>query len=290
MAEYIGTDSRRHSGVIDQAGDALTEAVHAVVTDPSNAWTAEGAEIPVTDPDLDELIVTPPRLAGLTVVSNELMARQRPVGAGLVGQGLVRDLQVKLDAAYFGDTVANGPSGLESLADTQTTTLAFSTEQNLDPFAEAISLAENAGVQAIALDGNPSMAFVGNPTDVLAVSTTKTNTTDSTEPLLGRDATEATGRSVLGVPLYSSPAVGIGAMWLVPRDKAFVVMRTNPEVIADARLTSVRTELRSAAYSVSGSASRTNRPSSKSSSTGAASGVQGDRETENPTETLDRAQ
>jgi HK97 family phage major capsid protein len=100
-----------------------------VVTDPSNAWTAEGAEIPVTDPDLDELVVTPPKLAGLTVVSNELMADSDPSALDVVGQGLVRDLQVKLDAAYFGNTVANGPSGLESLASTQTTALAFSIEQ-----------------------------------------------------------------------------------------------------------------------------------------------------------------
>jgi HK97 family phage major capsid protein len=89
------------------------------------------------------------------------------------------------------------------------------------------------------------MAFVGNPTDVLSVSTTKVMST-SNQPLLGPDATQATGRSILGVPLYSSPAVGAGAMWLVPRDQAFVVMRTDPQVIADtsAYFTSDRTAIR----------------------------------------------
>lgn len=85
---------------------------------------------------------------------------------------------------------------------------------------------------AVAADCNPGMAFVGNPTDVLLVATTKT-ATDSNEPLLGPDATQATARSVLGVPLYSSPAVDVGSMWLVPRDKCFVVMRDDPQVIAD---------------------------------------------------------
>lgn len=89
------------------------------------------------------------------------------------------------------------------------------------------------------------MAFVGNPTDVLLVATTKT-ATDSNEPLLGPDATQATARSVLGVPLYSSPAVDVGSMWLVPRDKCFVVMRDDPQVIADtsAFFSSDRTAIR----------------------------------------------
>ena len=107
-----------------------------VVTDPTYAWTAEGQEINVTDPTLDELVCTPAGLKGLTVVSNELMADSNPSALEVVGQGLVRDPQVKLDAAYFGDTTLNGPSGLESLASVQETTLSFSIEQNLDPFAK----------------------------------------------------------------------------------------------------------------------------------------------------------
>jgi hypothetical protein len=67
---------------------------------------------------------------------------------------------------------------------------------------------------------------------VLALSTAKV-AVDSNQPLLGPDATQATGRSVLGVPLYSSPAVTEGAMWLVPRDKCFVVIRSDATVVAD---------------------------------------------------------
>jgi HK97 family phage major capsid protein len=182
-------------------------------------------------------VVTPPALKGLTVVSNELMADSDPSALDVVGQGLVRDLRTKLDAAYFGDTVANGPDGIESLANVQTTTGSF--DGSLDVFAESVALAEGVGVLAVnPVDGLPNMAFVGNPADVLAVSTAKV-AVDSNQPLLGPDATQATTRSVLGVPLYSSPAVTAGDMWLV-------VLRTDPRVVADtsAYFSSDRTGIR----------------------------------------------
>ncbi|MCC9186738.1 phage major capsid protein [Mycolicibacterium mageritense] len=239
LASAVGT---RVSTIVQTGSHATRFPV--VVTDPTTGWTAEGAEIAVSDPDLDELVVTPSKLAGLTVVSNELMNDSDPSALDVVGSGLVRDLQTRLDNAYFGNTVPNGPSGLESLPNVQETTVSF--DGSLDVFAEGISLAENAGVLAVnPLDGLPNMAFVGNPTDVLSVSTTKV-AADSNQPLLGPDATQATGRSILGVPAYSSPAVTQGAMWLVPRDKVFVVLRADPQVIADssAYFSSDRTGIR----------------------------------------------
>ncbi|MGV0720558.1 phage major capsid protein [Mycolicibacterium elephantis] len=201
-----------------------------VVTDPATGWTAEGAEINVSDPVLDELEVVPKKLAGLTVVSSELFTDSDPAALDVVGDGLVRDLSVKLDAAYFGNQVANGPDGIESIT-FQSTTGVF--DGSLDLLAEAISLAENAGVPAISpVDGLPNMAFVGHPNDVLALMQLHT-ADDSNAPLLGVDATAATARIALGVRVYSSPAVTEGALWLVPRNKSFVVMRTDPEVVAD---------------------------------------------------------
>ncbi len=218
-----------------------------ISADPSTSWVAEGAEIPVSDPDIDELVIRPPSLKGLTVVSNELVADSDPSALDVVGDGLVRDLRVKLDASFFGGAgVGVAPDGIESLAGTQTTTLAFSETGNLDPFAEAISMAETVGVLAVdPVTGLPGMSFVGHPTDVLSVATAKV-ATDSNAPLLGPDATAATSRSVLGVPLYSSPAVTPGIMWLVPRSKTFIVLRDDPEVIADtsAFFSSARTAVR----------------------------------------------
>ncbi|GAA1683556.1 hypothetical protein MMUR_22200 [Mycolicibacterium murale] len=215
-----------------------------VVSDPENAWVPEGAEIPVSDPDIDELVVTPSGLKGLTVVSNELMADSDPAAMNVVGAGLVRDLRTKLDAAFCGNTIANGPSGLESLAGVQTTDSAF--DGSLDVIAEAVSLAENAGAPAInPMDQRPNYSLVANPMDVLALSTAKVSD-DSHQPLLGPDATQVTGRSALGVPIFSAPACDQGVAWLIPRDRVFVVLRDDPEVVADrsAFFSSYRTAIR----------------------------------------------
>ncbi len=94
-----------------------------VVSDPDTAWILEGAEIPVSESDLDEIVVTPSGLKGLTVVSNELVADSDPSALDVVGQGLVRDLRTKLDSAWLGNTVTNGPNGLESLTGVQRRTV-----------------------------------------------------------------------------------------------------------------------------------------------------------------------
>jgi HK97 family phage major capsid protein len=92
--------------------------VPAVTGDPTAAWVAEGAEIPVSEPTLTEVNITPSKLAGLVVVSNELAADSSPAALQVVGQRLVRDLSRKIDAAYFGNATVNGPSGLLFIAAT----------------------------------------------------------------------------------------------------------------------------------------------------------------------------
>ena len=66
----------------------------------------------LSDPTITEVVVTPKKLAGLTVITNELAADSSPAALQVVGDGLVRDLKRKLDAAYFGNTTTNGPNGL----------------------------------------------------------------------------------------------------------------------------------------------------------------------------------
>ena len=90
-----------------------------VVADPTSGWTAEGAEIDVSDPDIDELDVVPKKLAALVVATNELIQDSDPSALDVVGQGLTRDLQVRLDSAFFGNTVTDRPDGLQSLTGVQ---------------------------------------------------------------------------------------------------------------------------------------------------------------------------
>lgn len=128
--------------VISTTGESLRLPV--VTQDPQAAWVPEAAEIPISDQGLDEVQVRYHALKGLTVLSNELLADSSPGAAQLVGEGLARDIARKLDEAFFGATVANGPSGIAAASGVQAVEVdgAFS---NLDPFHEAISKAETVG-------------------------------------------------------------------------------------------------------------------------------------------------
>ena len=108
---------------------------------------------------------------------------------------------------------------------------------NLDPFAEAISKAENVGAS--------DLTFVAHHDTLLTLSKIKSGTGFNT-PLLGIDATSPTKRSILGVPITWSPAVGAADIWAVPRSKAFVVVRTGTTLAADtsAYFSSDRTAIR----------------------------------------------
>jgi HK97 family phage major capsid protein len=85
-----------------------------VVADPTSGWTAEGSEIDVSDPDIDELNVVPKKLAALVVVSNELIADSDPSALQVVGDGLVRDLQVRGHAVVLGVEIGGGLLGTKS--------------------------------------------------------------------------------------------------------------------------------------------------------------------------------
>jgi HK97 family phage major capsid protein len=191
-----------------------------VAEDPAAAWVAEGDEIADDDADFDELTVRPAKVAGLSIVSREMAADSSPAAAEVIGRGLARAIVVRVDQAAFGDLSAPAPGGLEGLAGT-TTVNAPASFADLDPFAEAISEAEQEGAELT--------AFVANPADALELSQLKEGQ-DSARPLLGADATEAGDRRILGVPLYTSPAVTAGTVWGVPRDRAFAVLRDDVRV------------------------------------------------------------
>lgn len=63
---------------------------------------------------------------------------------------------------------------------------------------------------------------------------------------MGPDATQVTGRSALGVPIFSAAACDQGTAWLISRDRVFVVLRDDPEVVADSSpfFSSARTAIR----------------------------------------------
>ncbi|BBX70098.1 phage major capsid protein [Mycolicibacterium psychrotolerans] len=200
-----------------------------VIADPASGWYSEGSDIDPTDATVDELDVVPRALKTLSKLSNELVADSNPTASEVVGQGMARDIARKVDAAYFGNTVANGPNGLLSLGSVQTVD-AGSVFDDLDAFEEAASKLENVGSKVT--------AWVASANTCLALAQLREFTgTGSTSnvPLLSSDPTQPTRRQILGAPLWPLPSevIADGTVWGLDRDKSFVVLRSDTTVEVD---------------------------------------------------------
>lgn len=217
---------------------ATDTRIPRVMSDPSASWVAENAEIGASDPTIDDIVITPAKLAGLTVLSNESVADSNPAAADIVGDGLTRDIAKKVDMAFFGSKGADAvrPAGLEDLVGFNLVDPGAAWV-DLDPFAEAIADAEGLGLAV--------NAFVANPADALILAQLKESGT-SNRPLLGADPTSATRRLLQGVPLLVSSAVTVGTVWGLPKLRAVVVRRNDVDLQIDksAYFTSDRTAIR----------------------------------------------
>lgn len=201
--------------------------VPVVTADPAAAWVAEGGEITASDPTIAEIDIVPKKLAALTVISSELANDTSPAAQQVVGDGIVRDLQRKIDAAYFGNTTSNGPSGLLSIAAN-----AISGGVVANGFKD-LDWAESARTNAEQHNTVVS-AFVASPNTVLALSNIKEYTTaGSNKHLLGSDPTQPGQRVVSGVPLLSSPAIADNVIWAVPQSRSLVALRQNVDLRPD---------------------------------------------------------
>lgn len=215
------------------AGQALTEVttgshdyrIPIVAADPSASWVAEGGEIPVTDSDVDEVTVTPKKLAGLSVITKELADDSTPDAQKAVGDGLVRDLTRKLDQALFSSTpITNGPAVTLGQLSGISTISAGSSFSSIDPFSDA---------QFAAADAHATIdTWVTSPTTAAALAKLK-KATGSLEPLLGNDVTVPGRRTILGSPILASPAAPNNVVWGIPRSYAYLVIRTGSEVETD---------------------------------------------------------
>lgn len=201
--------------------------IPVIESDASAFWTAEGADITPSDTGVDEINVLAKKLAALSIISNELANDSSPAAQAVVGESIARDLARKIDAAFFADTTANGPSGLQSLDDIQFIDTDTVPLTNVDAFSEAISKAENVGARVT--------SFVANATTVLALSKLKKLTTGSNEPLLQPDPTQPTRRQILGVPVYSVPntVMATGEIWALDSSRVFIVVREGTSLVVD---------------------------------------------------------
>lgn len=242
VAELLVTPTLGESIAAQVANVVMTDAtassfrIPSVQSDPSASWVLEGEEIPISEAAFGETIATFSKLAGVTIITNELAEDSSPEASAAIGAGLARDMARKLDAAWFGKLAAPAPAGLGSLKNVSTVA-AGPAITNTDPFVEAIAAADVVGAQLT--------SFVANPADALALAKVK-KADGSNEPLMQNDPTAPTQRLVSGLPLFTSPFVATGTIWGIPQSRAYLVIREDAQVEADPSpfFTSDRTAVR----------------------------------------------
>ncbi|MFF4021463.1 phage major capsid protein [Nocardia elegans] len=203
--------------------------------DPATGWVAENATIPLTDPNTDEVVVIPAKVAGRTQVSNEALSDSNPAVADQIGKGLARDIARKVDVAFFGNTVTNGPSGLLSVTHSVIDTGA--SIANLDPFHAAKAKAVE--------NGGELTHFVLAPDVALALAQAKQGTGSN----MGLLDNVGDGVTVAGVPVIVSNAVAAGNAWGLDKEQIMTVRRTGTKVVrsGDAAFAEDATQLRATA-------------------------------------------
>jgi HK97 family phage major capsid protein len=215
--------------------DATKYRIPLVTGFPTAMWTAEAAEITVSDVTTKEIGVVPQKLAALTFISSEMRRDSAEQAVRVVTEGMTSDLAKKIDQALF-QSIAAAPMGLEDVTGVSTVDVTGDWA-DLDWALEAISNAEKVNEQVT--------SFVANPATALALAKLK-DQTGSNRTLLQSDPTMPTRRLVAGVPLWVSPEVADDVVWALPRRAVVSVLRTPAELAfsTDAAFTSDRVAVR----------------------------------------------
>jgi HK97 family phage major capsid protein len=213
-----------------------------VTEDPTASWTAEGAEIPLSEAVGDETLIVPKKIAVLSKISNELANDTSPAAQGIIGDGIARDIARRIDSAFFGAAPASDtvqPGGLEFLGDA-VTTIAADPTAGLDAYVDAMAAASDLGVTL--------GAFVVDSATGVALAKMKTGSA-SNQPLLSITATGSTVPSIHGVPYLVSRDALPGTVWGIPTGRIFTVLREDVTVDIDTSVffTSDQTAIRGVA-------------------------------------------
>lgn len=192
-------------------------------TDVVTGAVVEAAEITPSDAVFTELVITPAKFAGLSIISNEMANDSDPSAADQVGMSIARQLANSMDKALFTDLAAPNPAGLAALTGISTVDApeAFA---DLDPLEEAVSLSEAAG-------GRVTHWVTGAET-ALSIAKLK-SATGSNQGLLNSDLTSEGRRSILGRPVVISPFVPAGTVYGISRDDFLVITREDTRLDID---------------------------------------------------------
>lgn len=214
----------------------MRDAVHVphINADPAANWTAEGAPITPTDPGYDDVIGTPRKLAGITVVSNELIADSNPDVVSLLEMQLTRALALKLDLGIFeGSGTAPEIKGMKNQTGITTDSSLAAAPANLDVFAKAIATLESFNARATAI--------VMSPRTWGSLLLLKQGTANNNMPLLTMtDVAGAVRYSLFGVPVYLSSQLSItegagaeSSAYVYEAAQSVVVVRQDTTVAVD---------------------------------------------------------
>ncbi|MBE7193335.1 MAG: phage major capsid protein [Gordonia polyisoprenivorans] len=209
-----------------------------VVTDGSAAWVAEGNEIPVDEPTLAEVVVTPKKLAVVVALTNELVADANGDITKIVGDSVTRAIARKLDAAFWAATTPpNGLKAIGSVTGVLTGTVAAD-PPNLDAFTDAVA--------DLAARGHTATAIAVSPNTFRKLAKMK-SATGSNHALLQPDATAPTPLQIAGLPVIVTSALADTVAYVVNSSAIVLGIRTTDVEIAvdrSAFFTSDRVALR----------------------------------------------
>lgn len=200
----------------------------------SVGWYAEGGTISATDPTASSLTATPKKIAGLTVVSNELIADSDPAILDAVAQDLVAQIGRKLDLGVFeGAGSSNEPTGLKNVSGINEVSMGNNgaAPTDLSKIADAIYelQADNANPTALVMHPRTLNTF-----RKLLDGANRPLLVPTTDPGAGVAAT------MFGVPVYVSSQLSItetqgtstdcSSVYLVEAPRIVVVMRSDATV------------------------------------------------------------
>lgn len=175
-------------------------------------------DLPLSNADTGSVNVVAYKVAGATQVSSETLSDMNPDIQNQIGNSISDQIVWSLDTAVLGNTTADGPSGLLSLA--YNTVAAGTALANTDPFVEAVYEARSA-------NGNLTH-FVVSPATAQALSLLK-DEAGSARNLL--DFQQDGSILVAGVRLLVSSLVDAGTVgWGVDAALARLVQRAGTSV------------------------------------------------------------
>lgn len=230
------------SGVRVASTDHVSLTFPHLKADPVVSWADEATQVAPTQGDAESVTITPKKVMGTTVLSNEVIADSDPVILDYAAQQLLRSIALKVDiGAFEGDGTTVPIVGLKNVPNIQTFALATNGEipTNLDFAADALGMLEEANADA------ENAVFAMHPS-IWRVLTKIKELSGSAKPVLqDHDGSGAQGikRTLYGRPVFLSSQLSVtetegtsnaaSSILCYDPSQVFAVQRAGIEIFVD---------------------------------------------------------